>query len=834
MKSQKKLLFYLFFFFAVFLFVGAEDAFAANWYVRAGASGNGSDWTNAYGSLPSSLTRGDTYYVADGNYPGYSFDDAQDGTKYITIKKAIQSDHGIDTGWLDNYGDGQAIFQSTCTANWVGCSSLVFRTGYWILDGSIGSGSNIESYGFLVPSSQQGSYAENLIQLGKLGYTDSVSHVTIRHLAVTCAGPSINTGQRAILGGSDVNLQNVFVDNCQNSIAGIEPNWLIENSYFGRAWSSPLHHGEQINSSLRADGTIFRNNVLAQCEGTTCIGNYPVKNWDIYNNIFMNVRTGNGIVGASGNDIVENTRIYGNTIINSGSPIIYQNNPNAGFGSGNVVKNNFFYNSNGAILPGTGGLIDHDYNVFFNSTSVSTETHGQVLISDPLVKAGTGDFHLKFPTDPGLSLGTPYNKDKDGNTRGTDGVWDRGAYEYGSSGGPVVINGQCGTAQNTCTAGALSDTADSATQYLWQCVGLNGGGTASCSLPRSTGNTYYVATNGNDTNTGTLAMPFRTIQKAADIVGAGDTVIVRDGVYMDTDGDDIVIYVKRGGSASAPVIFRSENKWGAVIDGTKAQGGFTGYGVSFVNNVNYVTLEGFEIRNLNNEGININEANSNIVVRENHIHDIGRVQSYILDGKDCVSIGSRAQHITVERNLIHTCGRLNPNTTPSAPESSCTTPSNYTYNGVSYPNEVACYNHDHGIYIRGDYIDVINNIFYDMKSGWGVQSWDDGSWKEHFNIVGNTFADPNPRRDGHIILGPMTNDVKIEDNIFYNPTAATVRLRDGCATAGLTNITIRNNLASVGNLISGVDCGYTIQNNLLNQNIGFVNVTGRDYHTISN
>ena len=37
-------------------------------YVRAGATGlnNGSDWNNAWTSLPATLVRGDTYYIADG------------------------------------------------------------------------------------------------------------------------------------------------------------------------------------------------------------------------------------------------------------------------------------------------------------------------------------------------------------------------------------------------------------------------------------------------------------------------------------------------------------------------------------------------------------------------------------------------------------------------------------------------------------------------------------------------------------------------------------------------------------------------------------------------
>ena len=48
---------------------------------------------------------------------------------------------------------------------------------------------------------------------------------------------------------------------------------------------------------------------------------------------------------------------------------------------------------------------------------------------------------------------------------------------------PVAVNGVCGNTNNVCISGTLQDIQDSATDYLWNCVGANGGTTASCSLP---------------------------------------------------------------------------------------------------------------------------------------------------------------------------------------------------------------------------------------------------------------------------------------------------------------------------------------------------------------
>lgn len=47
-----------------------------------------------------------------------------------------------------------------------------------------------------------------------------------------------------------------------------------------------------------------------------------------------------------------------------------------------------------------------------------------------------------------------------------------------------TVNGVCGGAVNTCTAGTLVDVPDSTTSFVWTCVGLSGGTTASCSAPK--------------------------------------------------------------------------------------------------------------------------------------------------------------------------------------------------------------------------------------------------------------------------------------------------------------------------------------------------------------
>ncbi len=74
---------------------------------------------------------------------------------------------------------------------------------------------------------------------------------------------------------------------------------------------------------------------------------------------------------------------------------------------------------------------------------------------------------------------------------------------------------------------------------------------------------YYVATNGSDTNPGTFLEPFATIQKAADVMTAGDTCYIRKGTYH----EDVDLSGVNGSSGSA-ITFTSYNGEAVTLDGT--------------------------------------------------------------------------------------------------------------------------------------------------------------------------------------------------------------------------------------------------------------------------
>jgi hypothetical protein len=97
--------------------------------VRAGASGDGSDWDAVLADLPAELQRGHTYYVAAGTYAAYTFDDAASADSVVTVRRATAARHGTDVGWQASYGQAGAEF-----------GPLTFSSPYVMFDGQTPAG----------------------------------------------------------------------------------------------------------------------------------------------------------------------------------------------------------------------------------------------------------------------------------------------------------------------------------------------------------------------------------------------------------------------------------------------------------------------------------------------------------------------------------------------------------------------------------------------------------------------------------------------------------------------------------------------------------------------
>jgi len=77
------------------------------------------------------------------------------------------------------------------------------------------------------------------------------------------------------------------------------------------------------------------------------------------------------------------------------------------------------------------------------------------------------------------------------------------------------------------------------------------------------GNALYVATNGNDSNPGTLAQPLATIQRAVNLAQPGFTIFIRGGTYAPSTN----IQILSNGTSGQPITMRNYNAERVIIDG---------------------------------------------------------------------------------------------------------------------------------------------------------------------------------------------------------------------------------------------------------------------------
>jgi hypothetical protein len=138
-----------------------------------------------------------------------------------------------------------------------------------------------------------------------------------------------------------------------------------------------------------------------------------------------------------------------------------------------------------------------------------------------------------------------------------------------------------------------------------------------------TNTSFYVSTTGDDSNSGTEAAPWRTIQHAVDKARAGATVNIRAGIY-----EELVNINASGNSSDGFIIFRSYPGETAILDATH----FTPTartGVLTIHNQSYVKIQSLEIRNLRTAehrltplGISVIGAGSHIELLKNNVHHI--------------------------------------------------------------------------------------------------------------------------------------------------------------------------------------------------------------------
>lgn len=308
----------------------------------------------------------------------------------------------------------------------------------------------------------------------------------------------------------------------------------------------------------------------------------------------------------------------------------------------------------------------------------------------------------------------------------------------------------------------------------------------------------HVTTSGSG-STCSSAAPCSLSQAVTTTATYGDTILVADGNYTGSPGTgNALLNISRGGTSDAQrITIKAQNKWGAVLDCN-----YNCHSLFFLmNGTAYWTIQDLDIRRGLHGGVWMNSTAHHVTLKGNRIRDIatnwqddsGLAPDNSTAGNCGVYTSVNAHDLIFDGNTIANVGRK-----------------------YGLPNSSTILrNHDHGIYSEATRGTVMNNIFYDMFYGWGIQLVDNANlWL----IANNTFIPgtrPNTAFPGQITLygcnngcGSPVYTVEIRNNIFYQPGSTAIFTHTGgsaptCgANPGTCTCTIdRNDVYGGGSVI---------------------------------
>jgi len=285
---------------------------------------------------------------------------------------------------------------------------------------------------------------------------------------------------------------------------------------------------------------------------------------------------------------------------------------------------------------------------------------------------------------------------------------------------------------------------------------------------------YYVATNGSDSNNGSIGSPWRNPWViATKTFSAGDTIYIRAGTYTITDQSWIRyncpnIHVRQSGSVQNPVTIRNYPGETAILNGTANSLGPV-IGVCQDYPANNTVIDGLEITN---GGLRV-EAAQNVVIQNNIIHGITApfcdnvgtiwvewftnatirnnklydVNNSCGDANASAIIGYRSTNVTIENNEIYN----------SRAGIHLKTGGNYNRNYTIRNN----YMHDLAIYAIGisfadnddtNDIKVYNNIMASTGTGFKMDSGADSGVASDWQVYNNTIYG----YIGNCLVGPAS------------------------------------------------------------------------------
>lgn len=285
--------------------------------------------------------------------------------------------------------------------------------------------------------------------------------------------------------------------------------------------------------------------------------------------------------------------------------------------------------------------------------------------------------------------------------------------------------------------------------------------------------TYYVSNAGSDANSGLSPVEaFLTLQYAADIVQAGDTVFVADGAYNGFDLRD------RNGTSAAPIVFQASGV-NALIN---QSGPIRNDGIN-IENADYVVVDGFTVNGMPGNGNGIRVVLSNHCVVRNCRCDGNAERGIFTAFTDDILIEYNVCTNSVDEHGIYVS---NSSDRPVIRYNQCFGNNNIgihlngdlSAGGDGIISDAQIYGnilHDNG-QAAGINMDglldpvVYNNLIYDNHFGQGIALFQqDGAIVTNgAKIFNNTIIVPEDGRWGILLKAGASQGTEIYNNIIIN------------------------------------------------------------------
>ena len=408
--------------------------------------------------------------------------------------------------------------------------------------------------------------------------------------------------------------------------------------------------------------------------------------------------------------------------------------------------------------------------------------------------------------------------------------------------GAGTVSATCGTAAcpasvNAGTGVSLSATPASGSAFTgWTgtvisannplSVTVNGNTTETATFNSSntSASTYYVATNGSDSNPGTLASPWLSISNSLGKMKGGDTLYIRGGTYTGS----VDISKPSGTSTSTPTVVKAYNGEAVILKGNSISSGS-----SSLIGVNHFIIDGITFTG-SNIGYIVESVND-VTIKNSTVHDVGQQGWFI---------HNNSSYVTLDHSTVYNTGLLTNMNGEGIYIGTAASSAPYdNTNNVSITNNTVYNIADEGIELKnasykilvdGNTFTNINNANNSYGLGGGAIEINESSGYSgnpqdiiRNNVISNTpigiRVDTGATVYNNIVYGVSGTGIQVDNsnsyarNVYFNTIDATTAK----ALSGGSSQTVKNNI------------GPSLSGNVASNSAFYVNAANHDYHLVS-